>query len=72
MTSYHDKERLSESNGVLTYESPIDAMLYDDDMTVVTKQTLTGAAVQRFEVAFRIDSYRRIRVLRILDAETDS
>lgn len=71
VTREHDVESVTEENGVFTYNSPISETIYEPDMTVITDQTISGTGTQIFEAEFRIESYRRIRVFRLLDQNSD-
>lgn len=72
VTREHDAESVTEENGIFTYSSPIDETIYEPDMTVITDQTMSGDGTHVFEAEFRIESYRRVRIFRILDAASDN
>jgi hypothetical protein len=71
VTKHHEEESLTEDGGVLTYESPIDATIYEPDMTVITRQSFSGTGTHVFEANYRTESYRRIRIFRVLSQNTD-
>jgi hypothetical protein len=71
VTKKHDVESVSEENGIFTYNSPIDETIYSPDMTVITKESFTGEGTHVFEAEFQYDSYRRMKVFRVLSQNSD-
>lgn len=72
VTPEHSVESVTEEGGVFTYNSPIDETIYESDMTVITDQVISGTGTHIIEAEFRIESYRRIRVFRLLDEDSEN